>query len=77
MIFVSWRDGNVENYAMEAGGGTLTRLTANPAFDLEPDWQTVSVRPRNKEDRKADSRRRFTAPPFENQGPCIKSVNDR
>ena len=38
IVFVSSRDGNAEIYAMNADGSALTRLTDNPAEDVDPEW---------------------------------------
>ena len=38
IVFVSWRDGNGEVYAMDADGSTPRNLTRNPAKDVRPAW---------------------------------------
>jgi len=38
IVFVSWRDGNGEVYAMEADGSGPRNLTQNPAKDVRPAW---------------------------------------
>jgi Tol biopolymer transport system component len=38
IVFVSWRDGNSEIYAMDADGGSPRNLTQDPAKDLRPAW---------------------------------------
>ena len=38
IAYVSDRDGNFEIYAMNSDGSGQTRLTNNPAEDVEPDW---------------------------------------
>ena len=38
IVFTSERDGNGEIYVMNADGSGLTRLTNNPARDIEPSW---------------------------------------
>jgi Tol biopolymer transport system component len=42
MLFVSSRDGNWEIYVMHSDGTDATRVTTNPASDLEPDWQSLT-----------------------------------
>jgi len=37
-VFVSWRDGNGEVYAMDANGSKPRNLTQNPAKDVRPAW---------------------------------------
>ena len=37
-MFVSWRDGNGEVYAMDANGSGPRNLTQNPAKDFRPAW---------------------------------------
>ena len=37
-MFVSWRDGNGEVYAMDADGSGPRNLTQNPAKDVRPAW---------------------------------------
>ena len=37
-MFVSWRDGNGEVYAMDADGSSPRNLTQNPAKDVRPAW---------------------------------------
>jgi len=37
-VFVSWRDGNREIYAMDADGSEPRNLTQNPAKDVRPAW---------------------------------------
>src|SRR5207245_9594516 len=38
IAFVSDRDGNADIYVMNADGSSPTRLTNNPAADLDPAW---------------------------------------
>ncbi|HEX9641436.1 MAG TPA: hypothetical protein VGB13_08990 [Candidatus Krumholzibacteria bacterium] len=38
IVFVSWRDGNGEVYAMDADGGGPRNLTQHPAKDVRPAW---------------------------------------
>ena len=38
IVFVSWRDGNGEVYAMDADGSGPRNLTQNPAQDVRPAW---------------------------------------
>jgi len=38
IVFVSWRDGNGEVYAMDADGSGPRNLTQNPAKDVRPSW---------------------------------------
>jgi Tol biopolymer transport system component len=38
IVFVSWRDGNGEVYAMDADGSEPRNLTQNPANDIRPAW---------------------------------------
>jgi TolB protein len=38
IVFVSWRDGNGEVYAMDADGSSPRNLTQNPANDVRPAW---------------------------------------
>jgi Tol biopolymer transport system component len=38
IVFVSWRDGNGEVYAMDADGSKPRNLTQNPANDVRPAW---------------------------------------
>ena len=38
IVFVSWRDGNGEVYAMNADGSEPRNLTQNPAKDVRPAW---------------------------------------
>jgi hypothetical protein len=38
IAFASFRDGNEEIYSMNADGTGVTRLTNDPAYDLEPSW---------------------------------------
>ena len=38
IVFVSWRDGNGEVYAMDANGSSPRNLTQNPANDVRPAW---------------------------------------
>ena len=38
IVFVSWRDGNGEVYAMEADGSGPRNLTQHPAKDVRPAW---------------------------------------
>jgi Tol biopolymer transport system component len=38
IVFVSWRDGNGEIYAMDANGSSPRNLTQNPANDVRPAW---------------------------------------
>ena len=38
IVFVSWRDGNGEVYAMDANGSSPRNLTQNPAKDVRPAW---------------------------------------
>ena len=38
IVFVSWRDGNGEVYAMDADGSSPRNLTQNPARDVRPMW---------------------------------------
>ena len=38
IVFVSWRDGNGEVYAMSADGSSPRNLTQNPAKDVRPAW---------------------------------------
>ena len=38
IVFVSWRDGNGEVYAMDANGSGPRNLTQNPAKDVRPAW---------------------------------------
>ena len=38
IVFVSWRDGNGEVYAMDANGSGPRNLTQNPANDVRPAW---------------------------------------
>jgi WD40-like Beta Propeller Repeat len=42
ITFVSYRDGNYEIYTMNANGGNQTRLTNDPAADLDPEWSPNS-----------------------------------
>ena len=37
-MFVSWRDGNGEVYAMDADGSEPRNLTQHPAKDVRPAW---------------------------------------
>ena len=37
-MFVSWRDGNGEVYAMDANSSAPRNLTQNPAKDVRPAW---------------------------------------
>ena len=37
-MFVSWRDGNGEVYAMDADGSGPRNLTQHPAKDVRPAW---------------------------------------
>lgn len=41
IAFVSERDGNSEIYAMDSGGSGLTRLTNDPGYDDDPNWQAI------------------------------------
>ena len=85
VAFASRRDGELELYSMDAGGGNQGRLTSHPAFDSEPDWQatragvvgTTQSAPASKDDCKGDGWRRFGNPSFKNQGQCVSSVNGR
>ncbi|MGH8497327.1 MAG: hypothetical protein ACRERV_00715 [Methylococcales bacterium] len=38
IAFMSFRDGNLELYVMNADGSAQTRLTNNPAYDGDPSW---------------------------------------
>jgi Tol biopolymer transport system component len=38
IVFVSWRDGNGEVYAMNANGSSPRNLTQHPAKDVRPAW---------------------------------------
>lgn len=38
IVFVNWRDGNGEVYAMDANGSEPRNLTQNPAKDVRPAW---------------------------------------
>jgi TolB protein len=38
IVFVSWRDGNGEVYAMDADGSSPRNLTKHPAKDVQPAW---------------------------------------
>ena len=38
IVFVSWRDGNGEVYAMDADGSEPRNLTQDPAKDVRPAW---------------------------------------
>ena len=38
IVFVSWRDGNGEVYAMNADGSSPRNLTQHPAKDVRPAW---------------------------------------
>ena len=38
IVFVSWRDGNGEVYAMDADGSAPRNLTQHPAKDVRPAW---------------------------------------
>ena len=38
IVFVSWRDGNGEVYAMDADSSSPRNLTQNPAEDVRPAW---------------------------------------
>jgi Tol biopolymer transport system component len=38
ILFVSWRDGNGEVYAMDADGSSPRNLTQDPAKDVRPAW---------------------------------------
>ncbi|HEV8264040.1 MAG TPA: hypothetical protein VGQ06_03750 [Gemmatimonadales bacterium] len=38
IVFSSTRDGNAEIYVMNADGSGVTRLTDNPAADVQPTW---------------------------------------
>ena len=38
IVFVSWRDGNGEVYAMDANSSSPRNLTQNPANDVRPAW---------------------------------------
>ena len=38
IVFVSWRDGNGEVYAMDADGSSPRNLTQDPAKDVRPAW---------------------------------------
>ena len=38
IVFVSWRDGNGEVYAMDADGSRPRNLTQHPAKDVQPAW---------------------------------------
>jgi TolB protein len=38
IVFVSWRDGNGEVYAMDADGSGPRNLTQHPAKDVRPEW---------------------------------------
>jgi len=38
IVFVSWRDGNGEVYAMDADGSSPRNLTQDPAQDVHPAW---------------------------------------
>ena len=38
IVFVSWRDGNGEVYAMDADGSSPRNLTQDPAKDVHPAW---------------------------------------
>ena len=38
LLFTSWKDGNAEVYSMDAGGGSVRRLTTNPAADGGANW---------------------------------------
>jgi Tol biopolymer transport system component len=38
IVFVSWRDGNGEVYAMDADASSPRNLTLNPAKDVQPAW---------------------------------------
>jgi Tol biopolymer transport system component len=42
IAFVSGRDGNAEIYKMNSDGTAQTRLTNNPASDIDPDWGVLS-----------------------------------
>ena len=55
IVFVSWRDGNGEVYAMDANGSSPRNLTQNPAKDVRPAWSPdgrsiafVSIRDRHQ-----------------------------
>jgi TolB protein len=43
LVFVSKRDGNPEIYRMDLNGASQTRLTNDPAIDLNPVWQPAPI----------------------------------
>jgi Tol biopolymer transport system component len=62
IVFVSWRDGNGEVYAMSADGSGPRNLTKNPAKDVRPAWSPdgrsiAFVRSRDRHQRMQPGRR--------------------
>ena len=62
IVFVSWRDGNGEVYAMDADGSGPRNLTQNPAKDVRPAWSPdgrsiAFVRSRDRHQRMQPGRR--------------------
>jgi serine/threonine protein kinase/WD40 repeat protein len=55
IAFVSAREGNDEIYVMNADGSSVTRLTENPASDLDPAWSPDDSRIAFISDRDGDS----------------------
>jgi Tol biopolymer transport system component len=62
IVFVSWRDGNGEVYAMDADGSSPRNLTQDPAKDVHPAWSPdgrsiAFVRSRDRHQRMQPGRR--------------------
>ena len=75
IVFVSWRDGNGEVYAMDADSSGPRNLTQHPATDVRPAWSPdgrriafVSQRDRQLRDLRHERRREREAEPHAKSG---------